>query len=173
MEIAAVNTAFQDREEPFDGVGMGLSSVCQPTRPFLSPVIDGIVPSEALTNTTIGTQLVGHQAAFGVSAAENHIAQSGGSDVINLVGARPASALDESDDRDAISAGPLFLPSVFGMQNPGRATFPVYRIGLVALDDLAFAADRPESLPLGIIASQMRWPMNQPVLKSTPKTRQN
>lgn len=45
VEIAAVDAAFQQREEPLDGVGVGFDAVRQPTRPFFFAVVHGISPA--------------------------------------------------------------------------------------------------------------------------------
>jgi hypothetical protein len=108
-------------------------------------MVHGIVAGKTLADVTIGAQLVGHQPTLGIGCPENHAAQSSGGDVLNLAGTRPAAALDEGNDRNAVTAGAALLPAKLRMQNPGRAALPVDGVGFVRLDDRPFAAQRPRA----------------------------
>src|SRR6516225_1814021 len=50
--------------EALDGIRVRLGAVAQVARPFLSPVIDRIMTSEALTDASVRAKLISHQPAL-------------------------------------------------------------------------------------------------------------
>src|SRR5205814_2070541 len=120
VEIAAVNPALQDRKEPLNRIGVRLDPIGQLARPFFFAVVDRIMAGEAMADPAIGAQLVSHQPAFGVSAADNDVAEGRCGDVLDLAGSRPTAALNESNNGNAITGAAHLLPSG-RMQGPSRA----------------------------------------------------
>jgi hypothetical protein len=104
-------------------------------------VIDGFVAAEATSDRAVHVRLIGSEIAGSIGVAENHLADLAGGHAFDLDGTRFAAALDKGNDLPLISIRALFLPAVFGMQDPGRATFNVALEGLVYLDGLAFPAE--------------------------------
>jgi hypothetical protein len=102
VEVAAVNPALEDREEPLDGIGVCFDTIRKLARPLLFSVVHCIVSGKALADAAIGAQFVGHQPALGIRPADNHATEGRGSDVLDLAGACPAAALDEGDDRHSL-----------------------------------------------------------------------
>ena len=142
VKITAGDSTLEDRKEAFDGVGVRLGAIVELARPFFLTVIHGIVSGKLTTDAAIGAEFVSHQPALGVCGLEHDASESCRSDVLDLMRTGLPAALDERNDWDAIGTRALFLPAVFRMQYPSRAAFLVDGIGLVKLNDLAFAAER-------------------------------
>ena len=140
VEVTTVNAAFQEREKAFDGIGMRHDAVNELARPFFLAVVHGVMTRKVSPDATIGMQLVSHQPAFRIDATKDHIAESGGGNVLGLLGSSPTATLDERNDGDAISAGAA-APAMLWVEEPSRAALLVDGVGFVRLDDLAFAAE--------------------------------
>src|SRR5207244_12929616 len=69
--IGADDPAFQDREIPFDRVGVPEA----PAHIFLDGMVDGAVPAELATNGDVTAAFVGHQVRLAVNLSNQREAQ--------------------------------------------------------------------------------------------------
>ena len=70
MLIDAGHPAFEDREEAFDGLSVGVTA-----HPFLTGMINRFVASEPSADRTINVRLIGAQMAGGVGVVENNLGE--------------------------------------------------------------------------------------------------
>jgi hypothetical protein len=97
---------------------------------------------EAPTDRAVHVRLISPEIAGGVGVVHDNPTNFAGGHGINFDGASLAAALNERDDLPLVAVSALFLPAVFGMQDPSWATFDVALKSLVNLNRLALAAER-------------------------------
>src|SRR6266404_6086645 len=129
MEVAAVDSAFEDREVVFRSVGVPEESA----NVFLGAVVHRAVPSELPSNRPIDRTFVGHQVAGAIDVGGHYRSESLSGNVRDVEAADPAIALDQ---RQHSGLGRDLAFAVRGLSTDES---------LVALDNLICAAKRTGS----------------------------
>jgi hypothetical protein len=87
--IDAGHSALEDREIAFNGVGVSIAA-----HPFLAPVIDGFVTSEAPADRAVRVRLIGAEMARGVGILHDHAADFARGHILDFHGAGFAATFD-------------------------------------------------------------------------------
>jgi len=121
--VNAVNAAFEDREKPFDGIGVNRAAHI-----LLLLMLDGAVRSEVMADVGIDRMLVAHEAAFALDVARHDAPQTVCRDRRDVEGAHLALALDQRKHRHFV-----------GWRQEGFARRLAAHVGFVNLDGDASA----------------------------------
>jgi hypothetical protein len=123
--VDADNSAFQDREIIFDGIGMPEMGADV----FLGTVVDGAMPAKFVADAWVNQALIRHQVGSAVDLGDNDRAQRGSADMRDMEGANRAVALNKRQH------GGLGRNLVFAIARLAAD------VGLVDFDDLVLTAE--------------------------------
>jgi len=167
--VHAVHAAFEDREETFDGVGMGVTA-----HVLIGAVLDGVVRGEVPADGDERRFLIGHELALGRSVAAEYRVQAIGADVRHVEGTSTAVALDQRQNRPHVAgAGVNLGPSLAA--NIGQVGFESFTFAahgradsaVRGLHDLADAVGQEPSGLHAAIEGPLDLPGADPLLAAT------
>ena len=132
MEVAAINTAFQDGEEVFDSVGMSVAA-----NVLIHTMSNDFVAGKFGANLTIAASLIGSQMAFAISVFRNNGFYGRGGNVRHIEGPHASIALYQCKN-----SGFALRPAIASLANV-LVPFLAADIGFVGFEEGISPAEWP------------------------------